>query len=286
VLRPLPVDVALEDRVAVVDGQGAEHHVHVAASRDHGATWINDTDIGIASGVVNAVFPEAVAGNSGRAACGFLGTNVAGNHESLDFPGSWFLFIATTYDGGKTWTTVNATPNDPVQGAGGIWNGGGSNHNRNLLDFNEVTMDDHGRVVFGYDDGCVTDTCIQGGGAANDFVAFERVARQIGGRPLLAAFDPVEPGAPKAPYLATATRTAGRVTLSWNAPDNGGADIRAYKIYRGTTAGGEKQLHTVIGSKTIYQDTAVNAKVPQYFYQVTAVNAQGQGPRSNEVIAQ
>jgi len=61
---------------------------------------------------------------------------------------------------------------------------------------------------------------------------------------------------------------------------------RSYKIYRGTTAGGEKQLHTVIGSKTIYQDTAVNAKVPQYFYQVTAVNAQGQGPRSNEVIAQ
>jgi len=266
-----------------VDGQGAEHHAHVAVSHDRGTTWTNDTDIGISAGVVNAVFPEAVAGSPGRVACGFLGTNVAGDHESLDFPGSWYLFIATTYDGGQTWTTVNATPNDPVQGAGGIWNGGGSNQNRNLLDFNEVTMDDHGRVLFGYDDGCVSSTCIASGGAQNDFVAFQRVARQIGGKPLLAAFDPVEPAAPKAPYL-TASRTSAGVSLTWNPPDNGGADIKAYRIYRSTIPGGEKMLQKVLGTKTSYVDTSASAGVT-YFYQVTAVNAQGQGPKSNEVAS-
>lgn len=265
-----------------VDGQGAEHHVHVAASHDHGATWVNDSDIGAAVGVVNAVFPEAVAGSPGRAACGFLGTNVSGNHEALDFPGSWFLFIATTYDGGQTWTTVNATPNDPVQGAGGIWNSGGGNMNRNLLDFDEATLDDRGRVLFGYDDGCVSDTCIQSGGAQNDFVAFQRVARQTGGKPLLAAFDPLEPAAPKAPYLA-GTRSAAKADLTWNPPDNGGAGITAYRILRGTSAGSETPVDTVAGGKTSYQDAAVDPSVPQYFYEVLAVNAQGDGPRSNEV---
>src|SRR3954453_24227486 len=265
-----------------VDGQGSEHHVHVAASHDHGATWVNDTDVGAAVGVVNAVFPETVAGSAGRAACGFLGTNLSGDHESLDFSASWYLFIATTYDGGKTWTTVNATPNDPVQGHGGIWNGGGSRLNRNLLDFNEIPMDDRGRLLFGYDDGCVTDTCIQSGGAQNDFVAFQRVARQIGGRPLLAAFDPVEPVAPKAPYLA-GTRTAAKVDLTWNAPDNGGADITGYRIFRGTSAGAEMLLDTVVGAKTTYQDAAADPSVPKYFYKVSALNAQGEGPQSNEV---
>jgi hypothetical protein len=267
-----------------VDGQGAEHHVHVAASHDHGATWVNDTDIGGAAGVVNAVFPESVAGSPGRAACGFLGTNAPGDHEALDFPGSWYLFIATTYDGGQTWTTVNATPNDPVQGAGGIWNGGGSNQNRNLLDFNEVTIDDHGRVLFGYDDGCVTDACIQSGGANNDFVAFQRVARQTGGKTLLAAFDPVEPATPKAPYL-TATRSASSADLTWSAPDNGGADIGSYNVYRGTVAGSETLLATVVGAKTAYQDTAADPAVAHYFYQVTAVNARGEGSTSNEAAA-
>ncbi|MGH8371927.1 MAG: PKD domain-containing protein [Gammaproteobacteria bacterium] len=264
-----------------VDGQGVEHHVHVAVSHDHGKTWINDTDIGAPVGVVMAVFPEAVAGSPGRAACGFVGSNVAGDHESLAYPGFWYLFIATTYDGGQTWTTVNATPNDPVQGAGGIWNSGGGHQNRNLLDFNEVTMDDHGRVLFGYDDGCVTDTCISDP-TRNDFVAYQRVARQTGGEPLLARFDTVEPATPKAPYLE-GTRTSAKADLDWNVPDNGGADISAYKILRGTGSGTESLIATVSGDKTRYEDASVDPSVPQYFYKVIAVNAIGDGSVSNEV---
>jgi len=48
---------------------------------------------------------------------------------------------------------VNATPGDPVQ-RGCIWNGGGSNACRNLLDFNDASVDRSGRVLLAYTDGC------------------------------------------------------------------------------------------------------------------------------------
>ena len=267
-----------------VDGQGPEHHVHAAVSHDHGATWMNDTDLGSPVGVVMAVFPEAVAGSPGRAACGFLGSDIAGDHESLSYSGIWYLFIATTYDSGKTWVTVNATPNDPVQGLGGIWNSGGSHQNRNLLDFNEVTMDDHGRVLFGYDDGCVSAACLADP-TKNDFVAYERVARQTGGKTLLAQFDPLEPAAPQAPYLQ-GTRSATQATLTWTPPDDGGSPITAYQVLRGTSSGAEKKLATVSGSKTQFTDAKAKSSVGQYYYEVVAINGQGTGPVSNELPLQ
>src|SRR5207248_5763352 len=55
-----------------------EGHVHVQVSTDHGATWSKDTDLGISHGVINSAFPEAIAGDGNRAACGFLGTDHAG----------------------------------------------------------------------------------------------------------------------------------------------------------------------------------------------------------------
>jgi len=257
---------------------------HVAVSHDGGKTWTDDHDLGASVGVVQAVFPEAVAGDPGRASCGFLGTDTAGNLQSTSFPGKWYLFIATTYDGGKTWTTVNATPNDPVQGAGGICLGGiGCGSNRNLLDFNEVTIDDRGRVLFGYDDGCVTDHCLLSGGADNDFVAYARVARQTGGKSLYAKYDPTEPAVPKAPYLS-ATRNSSGVTLRWNTPDNGGSDITSYEILRGSSSGGETQIATAGGDKDQYIDTGVDPAVSEYDYEVVAVNAIGSGPASNEVV--
>jgi hypothetical protein len=257
---------------------------HVAVSHDGGATWTDDHDIGGGAGVKQAVFPEAVAGDSGRASCGFLGTDTAGNFGSTSFTGKWYLFIATTYDGGKTWTTVNATPNDPVQGAGGICLSGiaCSGNNRNLLDFNEVTIDDRGRVLFGYDDGCVSAHCLQTGGDANDFVAYARIARQTGGKPLYAQYDPVEPAAPKQPYL-TGTRDQNGPALTWNAPDNGGSDITAYQVWRGTAAGGETQIATVSGDKNTFADATALSSVSDYYYKVVAVNAVGSSPASNEI---
>jgi hypothetical protein len=92
------------------------------------------------------------------------------------------MYVAFTYDGGKTWTTVNATPGDPVQ-RGCVWNSGGSNACRNLLDFNDANVDTKGNVVIAYTDGC-TDACI------TDPTNFQRgtaagLVRQSGGRSLL-----------------------------------------------------------------------------------------------------
>jgi len=263
-----------------------EGHAHVAVSKDGGVTWINDFDIGKSHGIVNAAQTEAVGGSSGRAACGFIGTNVAGDYQSQAFPGVWYAFIATTYDGGKTWTTVNATPNDPVQSKTGIWQQGGGNEDRNLLDFNEITVDSKGHALYGYSDGCVSTGCIAGT-APNDFVAYMRVARQSGGKSLFARFDSAEPALPKRACLI-GTRDASAAHLSWNAPDNGGAEISQYRIFRGTSAGSESQLvGKTNGTTTKFDDNIANTSrkgaATTYYYVVKAVNAQGVGTASNEI---
>src|SRR5437870_2419716 len=174
----------------VAAGNPPEGHARVVVGHRVGNTvnWTNYFDLGATHGIKNGVEIEAVGGTSGRAAVGFPGTNIAGDYQAISFPGKWYAFIATTYDGGVTWTTVNATPNDPVQSMTGIWQQGGSHQDRNLLDFNEITIDDKGRVLYGYSDGCVTPGCIAGT-AANDFVAFMRVARQSGGKSIFASND-------------------------------------------------------------------------------------------------
>ena len=264
---------------------GNEGHVHVAVSTDGGQTWIRDVDVGATHGIVNAAETEAVGGSAGRAACGFLGTNVSGNYESGTFPGVWYAFIATTYDQGRTWVTVNATPNDPVQNHTGIWQQGGSGENgdRNLLDFNEITIDDKGRVLYGYSDGCHSLTCIQGNNSANERGAHMRVARQSGGKPLLTQFDPspAEPIVPKPPCLS-ATRDCSASHLTWKAPDNGGSDIINYQIFRSTTTGTETLLGQTGNANTTFDDP-VDPSVRHYFYMVKAINAQGIGLQSNEV---
>src|SRR5438445_5713785 len=259
-------------------GNPPEGHVHVKVSQDGGLTWLNDFDIGASHGIKNAVHTEAIGGSSGRAACGFLGTNVAGDYQTNSFPGIWYAFIATTYDGGRTWVTVNATPNDPVQSMTGVWQQGGSHQDRNLLDFNEITVDSKGRVLYGYSDGCVTAGCIAGT-AANDFVAFMRVARQSGGKSLFASLDTAEPAAPKPPCLS-GTRDPAASHLTWKAPDNGGSDIINYQILRGTSPGGEVLLGQT--DKTTFDDTTANPAVSHYYYVVKAVNGVGTSGSSNE----
>ncbi|MEQ1437906.1 exo-alpha-sialidase [Fontimonas sp. SYSU GA230001] len=262
-----------------VNGDG---HARVAVSRDRGQTWTDDTDLGAAHGVVNATFPEAWGGSSGRAACGFLGTDRLGNMESLDFPGLWYLFIAHTYDGGKTWTTVNATPADPVQGIGGIWHSGGGNPNRNLLDFNEVTEDQLGRVLFGYDDGCVRDCAKSPLDNPQSFTAVMKVARQTGGKTLRAEHDRPEPRAPANACLS-GTRDQFAAKLNWLAPDHGGAAITNYKVYRSTSPTEPGVFVGNAGPKLGYLDRSADPNVEKYYYTVVAENAAGEGVASNKV---
>jgi List-Bact-rpt repeat protein len=252
---------------------------------DNTITWSNYFDLGTSHGIVNAAEIEAVGGSSGRAAVGFLGTDRPGDYQASGFPGKWYAFIATTYNGGASWTTVNATPNDPVQSMTGIWQQGGSHDDRNLLDFNEITVDDKGRVLYGYSDGCVSEGCI-GGTAPNDFVAFMRVARQSGGKSVFASNDPntdtLAALAPKPPCLS-GTRDVTASHLSWKAPDNGGSDITSYQIFRGFSSGTEVLLGQTSGSKTTFQDTTADPSVAHYFYIVKAINAIGTSNASNEI---
>src|SRR6267142_2465770 len=280
-----PVYYCSQDIVGPAAGYPPEGHARVAVGNRSGTTinWVNDIDIGATHGIKNAAEIEAVGGDAGRAAVGFLGTDRPGDYQALHFPGKWYAFISTTYDGGATWTTVNATPNDPVQSMAGIWQQGGGKTQRNLLDFNEITVDDKGRVLYGYSDGCVTAGCIAGT-APNDFVAFMRVARQSGGKGLYARFDVAEPTKPKAPCLS-GSRDAFGAHLTWKAPDNGGAVIKSYRIFRGTTSGGEgtKPIATTSGSVLKLDDTSALSSVPLYYYIVKAVNGKGVSVASNEI---
>lgn len=166
--------------LAFVDGNGRPK---VAVSHDKGGSWSSAFDLGAPVGVQNAVFPAAVAGDGDRAAVAYIGTATGGNFQGTDFPGVWYLYVATTYDGGNSWTVANVTPNDPVQAAGGICTGGTTcGSNRNLLDFMDMVIDAQGRIHVGYADGCV-DGCVTGGG--NGFASRGVIARQIGGTPLL-----------------------------------------------------------------------------------------------------
>ena len=63
-------------------------------------------DVGATLGVQNSVFPALVGGDKDRAAYFFLGSTTpgaSGRGTDRSFPGTWFGFIATTYDGGATW---------------------------------------------------------------------------------------------------------------------------------------------------------------------------------------
>jgi len=87
--------------------------------------------------------------------------------------------------------------------------------------------------------------------------------------------------APGAPSLGAATSASTSVTLQWSPPgSNGGSAITNYKIYRGTSSGAETFL-TQVGNVTSYLDVAV-AFGTTYYYKVSAINAAGEGPLSNE----
>ena len=168
-------------------------HAKITVSRDRGQHWTKSADAGTPFGIQNTEFAEVIAGDDDRAAFAFLGTTTKGDTQAADFLGVWHLYAAFTYDGGKSWTTADATPADPVQ-RGCIWNGGGDNPCRNLLDFNDITVDRTGRVLVGFADGC-TGTCVTDAtqnastGPATAQDALATISRQVGGRGLFAAFD-------------------------------------------------------------------------------------------------
>ncbi|HEY4285137.1 MAG TPA: hypothetical protein VGM62_18890, partial [Chthoniobacterales bacterium] len=109
------------------------HHADGGGVPGAGAiSWEPSIDVGAQVGVNNITFPEVVAGDPTRAAFAFYGTTTAdclntatchpvedhtggANDDPSLFTGVWYLFVASTFDGGQTWSTQNITPGDPIQ---------------------------------------------------------------------------------------------------------------------------------------------------------------------------
>ncbi|HEX8161611.1 MAG TPA: fibronectin type III domain-containing protein [Pyrinomonadaceae bacterium] len=264
-------------------------------------TWTNDQPVGGATSFTGVAFPAVVAGDGDRAAFAFLGTTAPGAPfgTGTSFTGTWHLYVATTYDRGASYTFTDATPNDAVQ-RGNICDAGTTcpsspRDTRNLLDFMDVQIDQKGRVLVGYADGCVTSACVAGqdvSGAAgapdgavnsfdNDGGALATIARQSGGKSLFSRFDAeLASPTPAAPQLVAST--SGQTTnLAWTTPDDGGSAITGYKVFRASSATGANTLVATLGVVNSYADAALGAN----YYSVQALNANGAGALSPRVKA-
>nr|WP_147665148.1 fibronectin type III domain-containing protein [Candidatus Prometheoarchaeum syntrophicum] len=89
---------------------------------------------------------------------------------------------------------------------------------------------------------------------------------------------------PSAPQNLQTIPGDAQVELTWGAPlSDGGSAITAYNIYRGTSSG-SLTLFTSVGDVLIYTDTGLT-NGQTYYYQISAINTEGEGPLCNEVSA-
>ena len=175
---------------------GDETSARVAVSSDGGKTWGRTVDLSTPLGLHNVQFPNVMAGDDDRASVAFIGTPGVGNDQDDDFRGDWHLYVSTTYDAGVTWTTVDATPKNLINRgcvhmlglAPGSQRTDGCSF-RNMLDFNDITVDSVGRVLVAYTDACGEDCSASDGENADSRNV--KVLRQSCGRGLYAAGDAV-----------------------------------------------------------------------------------------------
>ncbi|MHB8513220.1 MAG: PKD domain-containing protein [Actinomycetota bacterium] len=264
--------------------RAGDYHPMVARSTSHGSSWDEVTDLAntVSPPAVASTFQAMTSGDNGRIAVAWLGNQTPSSGIPFDngYHGIWNLFVSYSYDGGLTWQTVQAT-SDPVQ-RGCIWDGGGSNVCRNLLDFMDASVTKDGRVVVSYADGCINACAASNGTEAESTDAYATIARQSTGKGLFAAYDSSGPTAPAAPSLSVTSGNA-QASLSWTTPSDGGSSITGYKIYRSTSSGGET-LYQSVGVQNSFTDTGLT-NGSTYYYKVAAVNAVGTGTLSNEASA-
>ncbi len=157
---------------------GADQGVYMSRSLDSGLSWEQNSTRVSPNQVISAVFPHIDAGDPGRIAITYLGSennselgllNI--DNESWDgnahyATGNVSYYLYVTYslnalDENPIFHTIRISP-DPVQigsiclNSGDCRDIGGSN--RNLLDFNDLHIDREGRVYIAFADGC-TETC-------------------------------------------------------------------------------------------------------------------------------
>ena len=73
-------------------------------------TWSTPVDLGALAGIAHAAFPAVAVGDPDRAAFAFFGTTTPdSNYDMPEFAGVWYLYVASTFDGGATWTKLKVT---------------------------------------------------------------------------------------------------------------------------------------------------------------------------------
>jgi fibronectin type 3 domain-containing protein len=95
----------------------------------------------------------------------------------------------------------------------------------------------------------------------------------------------VKPAAvpPSTPTNLQAAAGDAQVSLSWIAPSQSGSStITGYKVYRGTTPGGETFLVT-LGNVLTYTDSSLN-NGRTYYYKVSAISSAGEGTLTESVV--
>jgi len=138
------------------------------AVKQKGGAWAKSVDVGKAAGVKSTAVQLGVGGSAGRAAVAYLGSKT-GPQGALDaqnttFAGTWQMYISTTLDSGRTWSTQQVTKDEkyPVQ-VGCIRKTSNTCAHRNLYDFNGITVDRLGRVQVMAADGCTKNRgCVNG----------------------------------------------------------------------------------------------------------------------------
>ena len=279
ILSPIPDSTTNADRDPSIgiatDGtiyfgyQARDGHARIAVGKKTApgvVTWSPSYDVGEQLGIENMAFAEVAAGDPDRASFAFFGTTEPGAYDVASFPGIWYLYVASTFDGGQTWSTQNITPGDPIQ-RGGIC---GSGTCRNLLDFFDATIDKEGRFMIAGQDGCIG-SCVDA--PPNSFSAKAFITRQTGGKRMFAQYDPGEPGLPGAPLVSGYRSPETTAHLSWEIPDGGGGVITGYKVYRSVGGGAFALLVSV--QEPNYTDLYSG---PTASYRLTAVSAAGEGP--------
>jgi len=123
----------------------------VSVSNTQGSTWKTPINIGANLKIAKSVYPEVIAGDAGRATVAFVGSTTPGDRNLAPYGkskdgstytgGTFDMYTSMTVDGGATWHTQDITPTDPVQRGQICTNGTTCSAGRNLLDFNDITVD-------------------------------------------------------------------------------------------------------------------------------------------------
>jgi hypothetical protein len=151
------VDVAV-DKAGSVYVVWNERHPDVqetwtmlSSSTDGGQTWSDPVKVN--STPKTTVFPWVSAGDAGRIAVSYYGTDATGySPETVPGNPDWFVYSSYSTDGGQTFSEYQTTPDYLHQGAVCTSGTGCASGTRDLLDFFETDYDKNGCLVTAYAD--------------------------------------------------------------------------------------------------------------------------------------